>query len=188
MIGKVIRQERLNRKISSTDLAKAVNINVGFLTHIEKGERNPSRTVLSKICKELDLSYDFMLSLLQNSLSDENIEYDVTQYTPTSKVLYAESISLIECPKLSESVSFITRMPDDSMTPLISKGALLHIKYTSFIQNGDICIAVLNGKTIVREFFATDAGIKLHAKNNNNKDVIITADDTLDIIGKIIAY
>ncbi len=188
MIGKVIRQERLNRKMSSTDLAKAVDINVGFLTHIEKGERNPSRTVLAKICRELDLSYDFMLSLLQNSLSDENAEYDVTQYTPTSKVLYAENISLIECPKLSESVSFITRMPDDSMTPLIAKGSLLHVKYTSFIQNGDICIAVLNGKTIIREFFATSNGIRLHAENANYEDVIITANDSLDIIGKIIAY
>lgn len=188
MIGKVIRQERLNRKMSSTDLAKAVDINVGFLTHIEKGERNPSRTVLAKICRELDLSYDFMLSLLQNSLSDENAEYDVTQYTPTSKVLYAENISLIECPKLSESVSFITRMPDDSMTPLIAKGSLLHVKYTSFIQNGDICIAVLNGKTIIREFFATNNGIRLHAENINYEDVVITANDSLDIIGKIIAY
>lgn len=188
MIGKVIRQERLNRKISSTDFAKAVGINIGFLTHIEKGERNPSRTVLARICKELDLSYDFMLSLLQNSLSDTQAEYDVTKYTPTHKVLYAENVSLIECPKLSDAVSFITRMPDDSMEPLISKSTLLHIKYTSFIQNGDICIIVLNNKTLVREFFTTKEGIKLQAKSSKYEDILITSNDSLDIIGKIIAY
>ena len=145
MIGKVIREERLKRKISSKAFAKLIDIDNGFLTHIEKGERNPSRKVLAKICTELDLSYDFMLSLLENSLSENSTEYDVTKYTPTNKVLYAENISLIECPKLSDSVSFITRMPDKSMEPLIFEDSLLHIKYTSFIENGDICIVVFNG-------------------------------------------
>ena len=188
MIGKVIRQERLNRKISSTDFAKAVDINVGFLTHIEKGERNPSRTVLAKICKELDLSYDFMLSLLQNSLSDTSSIYDVTKYTPTNKVLYAENISLMECPKLSDAVSFVTRMPDDSLEPLILRNSLLHVKYTSFIENGDICIAVFNNETLVREFYASNSKIELRSKNKNFDTIFIEKEDTLNIIGKIIAY
>lgn len=188
MIGKVIRQERLNRKISSTDLAKAVNINVGFLTHIEKGERNPSRTVLAKICKELGLSYDFMLSLMQNSLSDESSEYDVTKYTPTKKVLYVENVSLIECPKLSDAVSFVTRMPDNSMEPLITKNTPVHVKYTSFIQNGDICIVVFNTQTLIRKFLVTSDGIKLCPENSKYKEILIKDNDALDIIGKIIAY
>lgn len=189
MIGKIIRQERLKRNISSKDFASAINIDNGFLTHIEKGDRNPSRKVLAKICAELNLSYDFMLSLLQNSLSDTSDEYDVTEYTPANKVLYAENISLIECPKLSDSVSFITRMPDDSMTPVISKGTLLHVKYTSFINSGDICISVFNGETLIREFRASKNRIELHSKNSAYKNIVIDKDkDSLDIIGKIIAY
>lgn len=189
MIGKVIRQERMKRKISSKDFAETVGIDNGFLTHIEKGDRNPSRTVLAKICQELDLSYDFMLSLLQNSLSENSADYDVTEYTPTNKVLYAENISLVECPKLSDSVSFVTRMPDDSMEPSILKNTLLHIKYTSFIQNGDICIVVLNDKTLVREFYSSGNGIELRALNSSYENIIINSDsDSLDIIGKIIAY
>lgn len=189
MIGKVIRQERIKRKISSKDFAKTVGIDNGFLTHIEKGDRNPSRNVLAKICQELDLSYDFMLSLLQNSLSENSDDYDVTEYTPTNKVLYAENISLVECPKLSESVSFITRMHDDSMEPTISKNTLLHVKYTSFIQNGDVCIVVLNNKTLVREFYSSHNEIKLKAVNSSYENITINPDkDSLDIIGKIIAY
>lgn len=189
MIGKVIREERLKRNISSKTFAETIGIDNGFLTHIEKGERNPSRTVLAKICTELDLSYDFMLSLLQNSLSDISADYDVTSYTPTNKVLYAENISLIECPKLSDSVSFITRMPDTSMEPLIMKDTLLHVKYTSFINSGDICIVVLNGKTLIREFNVSNKHIKLISKNNSFENNIINSKiDSLDIIGKIIAY
>lgn len=188
MIGKVIREERIKRKITSKAFADTIGIDNGFLTHIEKGERNPSRIVLNKICKELGLSYDFMLSLLQNSLLENQAEYDVTKYTPTSKVLYAENISLIDCPKLSDSVSFVTRMPDNSMEPLISKDSLLHVKYSSFIQNNDVCMVVVNNETLVRKFYTTKEGIKLQAQNSEYKDIIISNDDSLDIIGKIIAY
>ena len=189
MIGKVIREERMKRKITSKAFAETIGIDNGFLTHIEKGERNPSRTVLNKICQELDLSYDFMLSLLQNSLSDVSADYDVTTYTPTNKVLYAENISLIECPKLSDSVSFVTRMPDVSMEPIIMRNSLLHIKYTSFINNGDICIVVLNGTTLIREFNSTKESIKLIPSNPAYETITINPNkDSLDIIGKIIAY
>lgn len=189
MIGKVIREERMKRKITSKAFAETIGIDNGFLTHIEKGERNPSRTVLNKICKELDLSYDFMLSLLQNSLSDISADYDVTNYTPTNKVLYAENISLIDCPKLSDSVSFVTRMPDNSMEPSIEKDSLLHIKYTSFINSGDICIVVLNGKTLIRSFKSTKENIKLIPINSSYETIEIKPNtDSLDIIGKIIAY
>lgn len=189
MIGKVIREERLKRKITSKAFAETIGIDNGFLTHIEKGERNPSRNVLNKICKELNLSFDFMLSLLQNSLSDTSADYDVTNYTPTNKVLYAENISLIECPNLSDSVSFVTRMPDTSMEPLLMKDALLHIKYTSFINNGDICIVVLNGKTLIREFRTSKESIELISNSDSYDNIVIKPDvDSLDIIGKIIAY
>ena len=189
MIGKVIREERMKRKITSKAFAETIGIDNGFLTHIEKGERNPSRTVLNKICKELDLSFDFMLSLLQNSLSDVSADYDVTTYTPTNKVLYAENISLVECPKLSDSISFVTRMPDTSMEPDIMKNSLLHIKYTSFINNGDICMVVLNDKTLIRKFKSTKENIKLIPSNSSFETITIDSDkDSLDIIGKIIAY
>ena len=42
MIGDLIAKIRKDKKISKTDLAKATNINIGHLSHIEYGERNPS--------------------------------------------------------------------------------------------------------------------------------------------------
>ena len=187
MIGKIIKEERLNKNIKLSDLAKAVDIDSGFLTHIEKGERNPSRTVLSRICKELNLSYDFMLSLLENSLGETSAEYDVTKYTPAKKVLYAENLLLMDYPESNESISFITKMIDTSMEPQISKDDLILVKYTSLIEDGDICIAELNGKLIIRRFCNSRSGIKLQATNKSFKTISINnKTDSLNIIGKII--
>ena len=64
MLGKIILEQRKLLNIKSKHLAETVGIDPGFLTHIEKGDRNPSKSVLAKICKELHLSYEFMLKLL----------------------------------------------------------------------------------------------------------------------------
>lgn len=57
MIGDLIARIRSDKNVSKTDLSKATNINVGHLTHIEKGERNPSHKALRSLCQALDVPY-----------------------------------------------------------------------------------------------------------------------------------
>ncbi len=40
---------RKEKKLTKAGVAQGTNINTGHLTHIEKGERNPSHKVLKKI-------------------------------------------------------------------------------------------------------------------------------------------
>ena len=42
MIGDMIGKIRKEKGMTKTELAKLTGINIGHLTHIEKGERNPS--------------------------------------------------------------------------------------------------------------------------------------------------
>ena len=51
MIGDMLSKIREDKKISKTTLAQSTNINVGHLTHIEKGERNPSHKALKGLCE-----------------------------------------------------------------------------------------------------------------------------------------
>ena len=46
MIGDMIAKIRKEKGITKTELAKRAGINIGHLTHIEKGERNPSQNTL----------------------------------------------------------------------------------------------------------------------------------------------
>ena len=134
MLGKIILEQRKLLNIKSKHLAETVGIDPGFLTHIEKGDRNPSKSVLAKICKELHLSYEFMLSLSENSLKEESVAYNASIHTPAKKVLYAETFSLLDCPVTEENVSLIVKMDDDSMEDLIPKSSLIYIHYTSVLS------------------------------------------------------
>ena len=58
MLGSLIAKIREDRNMSKTDLAKMTGINVGHLTHIEKGERNPSQKALKSICDALNVPYE----------------------------------------------------------------------------------------------------------------------------------
>ena len=51
MIGDMIAKVRKEKGMTKTELARLTDINIGHLTHIEKGERNPSHKALKNICK-----------------------------------------------------------------------------------------------------------------------------------------
>ena len=49
MIGSMLAKARKAKGMTKTELAKLTDINIGHLTHIEKGERNPSHKALRNI-------------------------------------------------------------------------------------------------------------------------------------------
>ena len=57
MIGDLLAKARKDKGITKTELAKVTDINIGHLTHIEKGERNPSHKALKTICNSLNIPY-----------------------------------------------------------------------------------------------------------------------------------
>ena len=187
MLGKIILEQRKLLNIKSKHLAETVGIDPGFLTHIEKGDRNPSKSVLAKICKELHLSYEFMLSLSENSLKEESVAYNASIHTPAKKVLYAETFSLLDCPVTEENVSLIVKMDDDSMEDLIPKSSLIYIHYTSVLSNGDLAAVWYNGRVYYRKFFCENGKITLKAINKKYNNISVDfADRDLIIVGKII--
>ena len=54
MLGSMISKIRKEQHMTKVELSKKTGINIGHITHIEKGERNPSHKALKNICKALD--------------------------------------------------------------------------------------------------------------------------------------
>ncbi len=69
MIGDLLAKIRKDKKISKTDLAKVTNINIGHLTHIEKGERNPSHKALKTLSIALDVPYQPLMYTYDKELT-----------------------------------------------------------------------------------------------------------------------
>ena len=76
MIGDMISRIRKDKKITKTQLSELTDINIGHLTHIEKGERNPSHKALKNICSSLNVPFSPLLYTYDKELSNEQLEYD----------------------------------------------------------------------------------------------------------------
>ena len=58
MLGRAIKIARINKQISQEKLAELVDITPTHLKHIESGHRNPSISVLFKLMRILQFSFD----------------------------------------------------------------------------------------------------------------------------------
>lgn len=75
MLGSMISKIRNDKKMTKVELAKKTKINIGHLTHIEKGERNPSHKALKIICKALSIPYQTMMYMYDKKITEEHKRY-----------------------------------------------------------------------------------------------------------------
>ena len=74
MIGDMIAKVRKEKGMAKTELAEITGINIGHLTHIEKGERNPSHKALKNICKALDIPYQQLMYTYDKQISEKGAD------------------------------------------------------------------------------------------------------------------
>ncbi len=69
-LGKRIAYLRKKKKMSQLDLSVEANINKNYISDLERGRRNPTLMILSRICKALDCD----LSTLFQGIRDYSLE------------------------------------------------------------------------------------------------------------------
>lgn len=186
MIGHLISKVRKEKGVTKTQLASDTDINIGHLTHIEKGERNPSHKALRMICYKLGIPYQPVSNLYDRELSDEQDEYDYIDHIIYNQVPAISTIDeYISCPADFPNASFAFKVPDNSMEPLIKKGAYSFIEVSGLIGNKGIGLFILNGKYIMRRLIYKNDKFVLRADNKEYKDITVTAKDSFRIIGRV---
>ena len=187
MIGDMISRIRKEKNVSKTDLAKETGINIGHLTHIEKGERNPSHKALKSICKALEVPYQPLMYTYDRTLSDDQEFYKAPNHISYNKVLAIDSInSFIECPYTLPSSALAVKIPDNSMEPKLLKGVYAFVELNAPLNNRDIGVFEYNEKIIIRRFIVRRDKLVLRADNKEFEEISIFENDKFDIIGKII--
>ena len=107
MIGNMISKIRKEKGITKTQLANKTKINIGHLTHIEKGERNPSHKALKEICTALNIPYQELLCTYDKELSEEQVEYNYIDHLTYNKIPAISKIDeYITCPADFANASF----------------------------------------------------------------------------------
>ena len=187
MIGDMIAKVRKEKGMTKTELAKLTGINIGHLTHIEKGERNPSHKALKNICKALDVPYQQLMYTYDKQISEEQESYDFIKHISYNKVLAVNNLEdFIDCPSSIPSASLAVKVSDNSMEPLFKKGSYAFIEFNSPLDNKDIGLFSVNDKILIRKFVVLKNKILLRANNKDLEDIDVTNLDNFYIIGKVL--
>lgn len=82
-IGSVLRDARVSQGRTLRDVASSANISLGYLSEVERGQKEASSELLNAICLALDLSLINVIATVQSSI--ERVE------TPTLTVVDANA-------------------------------------------------------------------------------------------------
>jgi len=186
MIGDMIAKARKEKGMTKTELARLTDINIGHLTHIEKGERNPSHKALKNICQALNIPYQQLMYTYDKAVNEEQESYNLIEHTSYSKLLAVDSISgFVDCPPELPSSSIALKVKDDSMEPTIMKNSYVFIEYNTPLTNKDIGLFSYNDKILIRRFMNRNGKITLKAENSAFDDIKIKDSDVFYMIGKV---
>lgn len=187
MIGNMISRIRNEKNISKAELARRTNINIGHITHIEKGERNPSHRALKTICRALEIPFQPLMYTYDKILTSEQKQNNITEHISYNKVLAVSSPdSFIECPFDLPSACIALKVSDNSMEPKISEGTYVFVEFNSPLENRDIGIFEYNGEVILRRYIIRKDATVLRADNKTFNDIILSEKDNYNIIGRVL--
>lgn len=203
-IGERIKQLRLSLGISQAEFAQKSGISVGGICEIEKGIRGLTNTTIMRICKTFNINPTWLLTGEENPtiIRSPTSKYDMGKlislpilgHVPAGYPMTAIEeidgyfplpIRLIDDPK-----AFILKIQGDSMEPDIYDGDLVVIspaQKTEIKGNGERVIVRCNTDEVaVKLIHKEKRGIILSSRNPKYPPQLITDDQTLEIIGKIV--
>ena len=179
---------RREKGLTKTELAEITGINIGHLTHIEKGERNPSHKALSSICEALDIPFEEMLHTYDKTLTLEQEKYDYLKYVPYNQIpLFSNLDDFITCPAKYSKAAFAYKVPDDSMEPVFAKGSNVFVELVGLLENKDYGLFKVNDEFLIRKLLYRKGGLVLRAENKDLEieDVLVSDLKEFEIIGRI---
>ena len=187
MIGDMIAKVRKEKGMTKTELARLTDINIGHLTHIEKGERNPSHKALKNICRALDIPYQQLMYTYDKQVSEEQETYGLINHISYNKIPAVNKLeNFIDCPSTMPSASIAVKINDNSMEPALKKGTYAFVELNSHLNNKEIGLFCLEEKILIRIFYEKKGKIILKADNKDISDIDVKNSNNFYIIGKIL--
>ena len=186
MLGSLLTRIREDKGLSKTSLADLTKINVGHLTHIEKGERKPSPSALRDICKALEVPYLPVSYAYEKELTEDQERYKLIDCITYNKVPLVNNIeSMIDCPAKFPNTSLEFIMKDDSMKSSAPKGSTLFLEYNAIPLHRELGLFIYDGNYLVRRIVYRKNKVVLKSDNLLTRDIVIEDNSKFTIIGRI---
>lgn len=82
LIGESLREERVSQGRTLREVSKAARVSLGYLSEVERGQKEASSELLASIASALDLP----LSIVLNVVSEKMAMYERVTPLPTASV------------------------------------------------------------------------------------------------------
>lgn len=79
LIGESLREERVGQGRTLREVSKAARVSLGYLSEVERGQKEASSELLASICSALDLP----LSVVLNVVSEKMAVYEGVRTLPS---------------------------------------------------------------------------------------------------------
>lgn len=186
MLGSMISKIRQEKHMTKVELSKKTNINIGHLTHIEKGERNPSHKTLKLITDALGIPYKILSNLYDKQITEDDKRCKMADHLSYNEVLLVDSFSdFIECPANVPNASIAFKIQNNVMEPHFLKGSYAFLELNVPLDNNDVGLFKYNDSFVVRRFIILEDKLVLRADNKLYEDIVLSEDDNFIIIGKL---
>ena len=187
MLGYLLSKIRTYRKMSKTRLSELTNINIGHLSHIEKGERVPSHKALREISKALDIPYKNLMHAYDHDLTDDQIKYGAANHVLYNKIpIFGSLLGFTKCDFDTSNADFAIFINDESMSPKFALGSFVLVEQNAPLSNRDYGVLMYNDKILIRRFIIRKNDLVLRAEDPNISDIILVNSDNFYVIGKIL--
>ena len=161
-------------------------INIGHLTHIENGSRNPSHKSLTTISHALGVPFEPLYHTYDKELDEKQKEYEYINHVTYNKVPAISQIDCyLDCPANFLNASFAYKASDNSMNPIIKENSYVFVEVNGLVKHKDIGFFKLNDEFLIRKLLYKRGHFILKANDKNFKDITISDSDNFQIIGKI---
>ena len=190
MIGAMITKIREDRGMTKSEVSKLTGIDIGHITHIEKGERKPSIKTLKLICKVLNIPYQPLLYTYDKSLTKDELANNITSYISYKKILAIDDINslsnFIDCPTHNPSACMAIKITDDSMLNTFDLNTYAYVEFNAPMQSSDIGLFQYEDQIVIRKLLIRPNSFTLKADNPSYPDIKVKNLDKFYIIGKIL--
>lgn len=187
MLGELIAKIRKDKKVSKAMLARESSIDTGYLSHLEKGDRNPSHKSLKKICDCLEIPYQPLMYTYDKELTEEQLSYDIVNKICYDKIVAINNIdTLITCPTNMKTASIAIRVPDDSMEPKLTSGSYAFVEFNAPLENKDIGLFEYKNKFLFRKLIVRQDILILRALKEDIPDIKVNYSEHIYILGKVL--
>ncbi|HEY0644099.1 MAG TPA: helix-turn-helix transcriptional regulator [Nocardioides sp.] len=82
LLGEVLRGARMQRGMTLRELSAEARVSLGYISEIERGQKEASSELLASLCQAMDLPLSDVLREVADAVAVEELALEVVRTTP----------------------------------------------------------------------------------------------------------